>query len=258
MLEVKDISVRYGSSYILNGLSFQVNAGDWMMLIGPNGAGKSTSLGAIAQTIPCMGEILIEGIPARTLKPKELARKVGFLSQQHYVGYSFRVEDVVRLGCYSRRRSFLKNSPDNTEKAVEDALALTGMEPLRNRSVLHLSGGELQRTFLAQVLAQDPDILLLDEPANHLDLIYQQQVFSLIDAWRKCGGQNPDAPKRAVISVVHDLSLARRYGTCAVLMDKGRAVASGKIDEVMTPEHLNAVYGTDVKRWIRSLYEAWT
>ena len=116
--------------------------------------------------------------------------------------------------------------------------------------MLTLSGGELQRTFLAQVLAQDPKLLLLDEPTNHLDLIYQKQIFALISSWLR-------EPGRAVVSVVHDLSLARSFGTDALLMDHGRQIAHGSAAQVLTPERLNAVYGMDVPAWMRSLYAQW-
>lgn len=113
-----------------------------------------------------------------------------------------------------------------------------------------LSGGELQRTFLAQVFAQNPKILILDEPANHLDLKYQQHIFSLIAEWLK-------TPGRAVLSVVHDLSLARKYGTHAVLMNQGKCIAQGEADGVFTPENLQAVYGMDVYGFMRDMLGQW-
>ena len=133
---------------------------------------------------------------------------------------------------------------------MEQALGLTGLTELRHASVLTLSGGELQRTFLAQVFAQNPQILILDEPANHLDLIYQKHIFSLIQDWLH-------QPGRAVISVVHDLSLAKKYGTHAVLMNHGRCAAQGRIDEVLTPERLHDVYDMDVYQWMRDMLEQW-
>jgi iron complex transport system ATP-binding protein len=133
---------------------------------------------------------------------------------------------------------------------VEKALELTGLTDLRRASVLTLSGGELQRVFLAQVFSQDPRVLILDEPANHLDLKYQQHIFSLIRAWLR-------EPGRAVLSVVHDLSLARRYGSRAVLMDQGKSVAQGTIDQVMTPENLRRVYGMDVYAWMNEMLSQW-
>jgi iron complex transport system ATP-binding protein len=124
------------------------------------------------------------------------------------------------------------------------------MEPFLNQSVLTLSGGELQRAFLAQLFAQAPRMLLLDEPTNHLDLIYQKQVFSLVRAWiDRTGG--------AVVSVVHDLSLAKAYGTRALLLREGVAERQGGIAEVMTPQALQEVYGMDVYAWMRSLLSQW-
>jgi iron complex transport system ATP-binding protein len=127
---------------------------------------------------------------------------------------------------------------------------MTGMEPFRKQSVLTLSGGELQRTFLAQLLTQDPQLLILDEPTNHLDLVYQKQIFELIKSWIKDTG-------RAVISVVHDLSLAKAYGTHALLLDRGRVVSSGETGEVLTSEHLNSVYSMDVRAWMRQMLSQW-
>ena len=128
---------------------------------------------------------------------------------------------------------------------------MTGMTALRRASVLTLSGGELQRAFLAQVFAQNPRLLILDEPANHLDLVYQKQIFSLIGQWLR-------EPGRAVLSIVHDLSLALRYGTHATLLDGGRCVAQGTAREALAPEHLEKVYGMDVRGWMRELLGEWT
>ena len=129
-------------------------------------------------------------------------------------------------------------------------LAAAGMAEMRARNMLTLSGGEQQRVFLAQVFAQDPELLILDEPANHLDLKYQQHIFSLIRDWLK-------EPGRAVLSVVHDLSLARKYGTHAILLDHGKTVSRGLIDDVMTPENLKQVYGMDVYAWMKDMLSQW-
>ena len=172
------------------------------------------------------------------------------LAQQHIVSYAYTVEEIVRLGRYAHARGFLSGRDPEGDALVEEALRMTGMAALRGKSVLTLSGGELQRAFLAQVFAQNPRVLLLDEPANHLDLGYQTHIFSLIGRWLS-------QPGRAVLSVVHDLSLARRYGTHAVLMDGGRCVARGTMEETMTPENLARVYGMDVGGWMRELLGQW-
>ena len=117
--------------------------------------------------------------------------------------------------------------------------------------MLTLSGGELQRTFLAQLLAQDPQLLILDEPTNHLDLVYQKQVFTLLTDWLRADRG------RAILSVVHDLSLARAYGTDALLLDAGRVRAAGRVDEVFAAAHLDAAYRMDVSAWMRRMLGQW-
>ena len=250
MLEVKNLGVRYGTLDIVKNVSFSVEEGEWLMIAGPNGAGKSTVVSAVAQSVASTGDVLFCGKNVRNYKPQELARHIGVLEQNHAVNYAFSVREVVGLGRYAYSSGIFAGKSDADDDAVERALALTGLDALADKSVLKLSGGELQRVFLAQIFAQDPDLLILDEPTNHLDLVYQKQVFSLIEEWRK-------KPGRAVISVVHDLSLALAYGSTAVLMDRGEAVAFGPVQEVLNADHLDAAYGMDVKAWMQSLLKQW-
>lgn len=250
MLKAEHVCVKYGDLTIVDDLSFHLEEGQWLMLVGPNGAGKSTMVEAISQGAPYSGNILLQGKNIRSYKPGQLARMVGVLAQKNAVGYDYSVEEVVSLGRYAYTSSFLSNRDDDGKARVEQALELTGLTRLRHASVLTLSGGELQRTFLAQVFAQNPQVLILDEPANHLDLIYQKHIFSLVKDWLR-------EPGRAVLSVVHDLSLARRYGTHAVLLNGGKCVAQGQMQQVLTPENLAKVYGMDVYAWMRELLGQW-
>ena len=250
MLKVNHVTVRYGEHTVVDDLSFHLQPGQWLMLAGPNGAGKSTMVGAISQGVPYAGTIELQGQDIRRCRSAQRARAIGVLAQKNSVGYAYTVEEVVRLGRYAHSAGFLSARDDDGPAQVEKALSLTGLTPLRHASVLTLSGGELQRTFLAQVFAQDPQLLILDEPANHLDLVYQKHIFSLISEWLR-------QPGRAVLSVVHDLSLARRYGTHAVLLNQGRCVSQGSISEVMTPENLQSVYSMDVYAWMRDMLAQW-
>lgn len=250
MLKANHITVRYGDHTVVSDLSFDLQEGQWLMLAGPNGAGKSTLIETIAQGVPYAGSITLEGKDIRRYRAAQLARKIGVLSQKNSVGYGYTVEEVVGLGRYAYTSSFLSPRDDAGKNQVEKALALTGLTELRHDSVLTLSGGELQRTFLAQVFAQDPQILILDEPANHLDLVYQKHIFSLIEQWLK-------KPGRAVLSVVHDLNLAKRYGTHAVLISQGKCTAQGEINQVLTPENLRAVYDMDVYAWMNDMLQQW-
>lgn len=250
MLTAEQVTVRYGERTVVDGVSFSLEAGQWLMLAGPNGAGKSTLIRAIAQGVPYTGRIALMGRDVRALRPAQLARQIGVLSQQHSVSYAYTVEEIVRLGRYAYARGFLSGRDSEGDALVEEALRLTGMTALRHASVLTLSGGELQRAFLAQVFAQNPRVLLLDEPANHLDLGYQKHIFSIIGQWLR-------QPERAALCVVHDLSLALRYGTHAVLMDGGRCAARGTVQEALAPDNLAGVYGMDVGGYMRELLEPW-
>ena len=250
MLQGEHITVRYGSFTVVEDLSFDRKEGQWLMLAGPNGAGKSTLIETIAQGTPYTGSVRWQGRDIRTLKAASLAQKIGVLAQKNNVGYAYTVEEVVGLGRYAYKSGLFSNRDDDGKEAVEKALEITGLTGLRHASMLTLSGGEMQRVFLAQVFAQNPQVLILDEPANHLDLKYQQHIFSLIQEWLV-------QPGRAVLSVVHDLSLARRYGTHAILLDHGKTVSQGLIADVMTPENLKQVYGMDVYAWMQEMLSQW-
>ncbi len=250
VLTGEHVTVRYGDFIAVDDLSFALREGQWLMLVGPNGAGKSTLIEAVAQGVPYTGRIEWDGADLRGLKPAQLARRIGVLSQKNTVGYAYTVEEVAGLGRYAYRAGFLSGRDGEGEERVRQALEMTGLTALRHASMLTLSGGETQRAFLAQVFAQNPQTLILDEPANHLDLKYQQHLFSLIQEWLK-------TPGRAVVSVVHDLSLARRYGTHALLMNHGRCVSQGETGRVLTPENLRQVYEMDVYGWMREMLGQW-
>lgn len=249
LLSAENITVTYGTRRLVENVSFTLQSGQWLMLTGPNGAGKSTLIRAVSQSIAYTGRVTLAGKDARTYRPAALAKKLGVLMQGHAVSYAFSVEEVVRLGRYAYREGLLSDGADD-EAAIERALGLTGLLAIRRQSALTLSGGELQRVFLAQLFAQDPELLLLDEPTNHLDIAYQKQMFELIGAWIAQTG-------RAVLAAVHDLSIARAYGTHALLLDNGKCVGSGTTDAVLTRERLSYVYGVDVFAWMQTMLAQW-
>jgi len=166
------------------------------------------------------------------------------------IGYDFTAEEIIRLGRYAYAPGIFSRRTDEDSESVIKAIELTGLQPLLKQSALTLSGGECQRVFLAQILAQNPALLLLDEPSNHLDLVYQKQVFSLLKDWLRM-------PGRAIVSVVHDLSLAMAYGSHALLLDMGEVKAYGPICEVLTASSLNDVYRMDVHKWMQGLMSIW-
>ena len=250
MLQVDDLRVRAGQTTIVQDIGFCVDEGEWVMLVGPNGAGKSTIANAISMGMPSTGRIFLDGRDIRSMKQGEISRFLGVLAQSHAVSYAFTVEEIVSLGRYEHAKGFLSAKNADDAQKVEEALEITGLTVQRRQSVLTLSGGELQRTFLAQVFAQDPKLLVSDEPTNRLDLKYQQQVFELIRNWLH-------TPGRAVLSIVHDLSLAQAYGSRAILLHCGKIVRDAPVRDVFTPEALNCVYDTDVFSWMREMSRPW-
>lgn len=250
MLELERVTVRHGSRTVLRDVNLQLEDGDWLMVAGPNGAGKSTLIQAIAQGVAYEGAIRYRGHDLRAMRAAARSRRIGVLSQKHQVSYPFTVEEVVALGRFAHRRGMLFPRDEGGARMVCDALEMTGLADLRDHSVLTLSGGELQRTFLAQVFAQDPELIVLDEPTSYLDLKYQKRTFELIQTWLQ-------TPGRAALSVVHDLSLARTFGTRAMLLHQGVVVACGCNRAVLNRQNLMAVYGMDVQGWMTTLLSQW-
>jgi len=249
VLEVENLSVRYGETQVVCGASFAVQSGEWLMITGPNGAGKSTMLSALMQAVPYTGEVRLDGENLQTMKPRRRALKMGLLAQRYAAGYAFTVEEIVRLGRYAYHDA-LSGFDEADEAAVTQALKETGTYELRRHPVSQISGGELQRAFLAQLFAQNPKLLLLDEPSSHLDLAYQKQVLSLISGWLKQDG-------RAVISVMHDLAVARRFGTRVMMLNHGHIEADNAPEKALSPALLSRVYGMDVDAWMQDLYAIW-
>lgn len=250
MFKVKNMTLKYGSKIVIKNMTFNVAENDWYMMLGPNGAGKSTVVKAISGEIDYAGSIQYKGQNIKSFSPKHKARHIGILTQHHHPAYPFTVEEVVELGRYAHQKGVFNDTTQQDEEMIEKALAITGLESFRNKSILSLSGGELQRAFLAQVLAQDPNVLILDEPANHLDLAYQEQIFNTIQEWLK-------EKDRCVISIVHDLSVAKYYGNRGILLTDSGVISEGLIGEVLNQEYLIQAYKVDVQSLMHKRYAVW-
>ena len=251
MLKADGLTAAYGRKTVLADIRFALSPGDWLMVVGPNGAGKSTLLRAIAQSIPHAGRVRLLGREVEAMSPRDRARHMGVLAQHSGAYAAFTVAQVAAMGRYAHGQGRLFPKDPQAGQRIQQALRFAGMEALADRSILTLSGGELQRAFLAQVMAQDPNLLLLDEPGNHLDIPYQSQLFDGIARWLR------GAPNRAAISVVHDLSLARAFGSHALLLAAGRQAAFGPVDQVLDRPRLQAAYGMDVCAWMQRLARGW-
>lgn len=232
LLSVQSVDVRLAGRQILNDISLHVEPGEVLALVGPNGAGKSTLLGVLAGDIrPDSGSVLLRGVPIRQSRAKELARQRAMLLQSNQVSFPFSVGHVVSMG---RNPWAGTEQADEDDEAIARAMEQVDVTELRQRRFSELSGGERARVSLARVLAQDTEIVLLDEPTAALDLHHQDRVMRLIRELSSSG--------RAVVVVVHDLSLAAAFADRVGLLVDGRLLAVGAVSEVMTPELLSDSY----------------
>jgi len=233
-LHAEEVSVHLGGTRILENVSLELEAGTWTSVVGPNGSGKTTLLRALSGTLASSGRIDILGRPLPDWRPRERARHLAFVKQGASVGFDLQVRDLVTLG-RAPHRGWFGRYTDVDRHAVDDALQDVGIADLAERSVRSLSGGELQRAFLAQALAQDAGLLFLDEPTAHLDVQYQ---FSLLQKVRTQvdGGAT-------VLAVVHDLELAARFADRVMVLHGGQVVASGSPREVLTESRIASVFG---------------
>lgn len=237
-IQVDSLQVSYDDTPALRGVTFQVERGEFVALVGPNGSGKSTVLRTITNLVkPRSGQVKVDGIPVARYRPDALARIVSVVRQEEPLDFEFTVEEIVTLGRIPHLRRFEREGP-NDRRIIREALELTGLSELANRSVVEISGGERQRVGFARALAQAPEILLLDEPTAHLDLRYQIGMLDLLqDLCRKQG--------LTVVIVMHDLNLAAQYSRRMLLLDKGRLSRSGPPQQILTSEVIREVYGIE-------------
>ena len=239
MLELRDLYCGYGTDDILRGINLKAAAGDFLCIAGPNGCGKSTLLKAIARLLPFRGNITIKGRETTVFSRKELAQQIALLGQVSPLYFPYTVYETVAMGRYPYRKGWFGGLDNADRTSIEEALATLGLDTLREKSIDELSGGQLQRVFLARTLAQDPRIILLDEPTNHLDLKHQNILLDHLAAWVKTG-------ERAIVAVFHDINLALRYSTTAALMTEGNISAQGPAAEVLSGPALSHAYGMDL------------
>jgi len=236
-LALSSLSVTLDGSLILDSVSGSVETGEWVTVIGPNGAGKSTLLRAVAGLVPRLGAVEIEG---RTeLGRRELARRVALVPQSPSLPPEMTVADYVLLGRTPHLGYFAREGLHDLEIA-DAALARLDLVELASRRLGTLSGGERQRAVLARALAQHAPILLLDEPTNALDVGRGQQALELVDVLRREAGLT-------VVAAMHDLTLAGQYADRLLLLDRGRVVATGGAEDVLTDELIGRHYGASVR-----------
>lgn len=225
-VEVNDLTVKRGARTVLDRASLTLNPGEFIGLIGPNGAGKTTLMRAMLGLVRASGTSTLAALP-----PAKRALTAAWLPQSRDAAWPVSVENLIRLGRIPHRR------PDADAAHIAAALRRMGLDALRHRPITELSGGELARALIARVLAQDTPVVMADEPIAGLDPAYQIATMGLLRDLADEG--------RAVIASLHDLGLAARRCTRLVMMDRGRIVADGTADEVLTHENLARTFSIE-------------
>ena len=240
-ISARGIHAGYGAVPALRGISFDVAPGEMLAIVGPNGAGKSTLLKVLGRALaPWEGSVEILGRPLGAYDRRALARTVASVAQENAIAFSFTVLEVVLMGRAPHLGAFRFESPRDVEIA-DNALERFGLLPLAHRHIHELSGGERKLVFLARALAQEPRVVLLDEPTAFLDL---RHITGILNRFRELSAER----RMAVVATMHDLNAAALYADRVLLMNHGATAGYGPPADVLTAENLERVYETGV--WV--------
>lgn len=239
LLRIDNLSGGYYRKDIIKGLSLDINRGDFLVIIGPNGSGKTTFLRLLSRVLKLKeGNIFYQDQDITRMNLKEFCRSVAFVSQDIFTDFSFTVEELVLMG----RIPHLARLQFETKRDIQIAqkmLALTDTLNLKDKRIDELSAGERQRVVIARALAQEPELLFLDEPTAHLDIGHQVQVLDLLQKLNQ-------SRKLTIVMILHDLNLASSYANRIVLLDQGRVFKEGPPEAVLTYQNIEQVYKTVV------------
>ncbi|MCA1041492.1 ABC transporter ATP-binding protein [Bacillus infantis] len=237
-ISTKELTLSYGDTIIINELELEIPKGEITVFIGGNGCGKSTLLRSIARLLkPKSGSILLEGKAISKLSTKDVARRMAILPQSPSAPEGLTVLQLVKQGRYPHQ-TWLKQWTEEDETKVNEALSATGIEHLKDRTVDSLSGGQRQRAWIAMTLAQDTDIILLDEPTTYLDMTHQIEILDLLFELN-------ERENRTILMVLHDLNLACRYAHNIVAIKDKEIFAQGKPEFVINCSLVRNVFGME-------------
>ncbi|MGO1319844.1 MAG: ABC transporter ATP-binding protein [Galactobacter sp.] len=238
-LKATGLQAGYGAAPILDGVDLEVIPGSFTVIIGPNACGKSTLLRSLARVLTVdAGTVWLDGEDISAMASKTVARKLGLLPQTPTAPPELRVHDLVARGRYPHRGVFGRATPRDSE-AIAAAMAAARVTDLADRPVSDLSGGQRQRVWIAMVLAQETDLLLLDEPTTYLDIAHQLEVLNLAEDLHRKGS--------TVVAVLHDLNLAFRYATNLVVMRDGAVLAEGAPSEIVSSELISRAFDVQAR-----------
>lgn len=236
MIEVQHVAKSYGRLSVLRDISLKVEAGELLGIIGPNGSGKSTLLNLLSGIEkPDQGDIRLAGHPIASFSRKSLSRKLAVLQQDGLPSIAYPVREVLEMGRFPFQDWRGRERDGNAEDLLKQIMERLELQELADRPLSVLSGGQRQRVALGKVMAQQPEVLLLDEPTTYLDIRYQMQFMDLIASWQKEEGLT-------VIAVMHDLNLASLYCDRLLILNEGQVIAEGTPDEILVPETVETVF----------------
>ena len=236
MIEVKNISKKYGSKAVVNNVSFQIKRGKITSFIGPNGAGKSTVLGMMSRLLKKdSGEVFIDGKEISKWDTKELSKVMGILKQSNHLNVRLTIRDLVAFGRFPHSQG---NLTAEDQVKIDEALAYMQLEDIQHKFLDELSGGQRQRAFIGMVLAQDTDYIFLDEPLNNLDMKHSVQIMKMLR-------RITDELGKTVVIVIHDINFASCYSDEIIALQDGEIAVTGTVDEIMQASTLSKLYDMD-------------
>ncbi|AJS61585.1 ABC transporter ATP-binding protein [Paenibacillus sp. IHBB 10380] len=239
MIQVNRVEKSYGGFMALQDVNWTVQEGEWWGIIGPNGSGKSTLLQMLSGVeIATSGNITIKGKDIKSYSRKVLSQMMAVLEQDGLPAMDYPVRDVLEMGRFPFQDWLGRDQGDNVDILVEGIMAKLELLELSDRSVAELSGGQRQRVALGKVMAQEPQILLLDEPTTYLDIHYQLQFMELVADWRASSGIT-------VIAVLHDLNLAAQFCDKLLVLEDGQVAGMGTPQDILTASNIRDVYEVD-------------
>ena len=239
MIEVTKVSKQYGEFSALRDVDWSIQEGEWWGIIGPNGSGKSTLLQLISGVDKISsGELTIQGRHVSSYSRRELSQMLAVLQQDGLPAIHYPVRDIIEMGRYPFQDWLGRDRSKAAANIIDDIMNRLQLIDLSDRPLDELSGGQRQRVALGKVMAQEPNILLLDEPTTYLDIYYQLQFMEMVATWRKETGIT-------VIAVLHDLNLAAQFCDKLLVLQEGKVVGMGTPDEILTEDNIRQVYGVN-------------
>lgn len=233
---IKNISKAYNEKKVLDNISFEIPQGKVVSFIGPNGAGKSTVMGIISRLLKKDGgEIIFQGKELSQWKSRDLAKKLSILTQSNNIQMKLTVKELVTFGRFPYSGSRITKEDD---EIIQQAISYMELEEFQDRFIDELSGGQRQRAYIAMVIAQDTDNILLDEPTNNLDIYHSTNMMKIVR--RLC-----DELGKTMILVLHEINFAAFYSDYICAFKDGKIAAYGTVEEVMTKENLSSIYNVD-------------